>query len=100
MVARKNPLGLVEAYLRAFAPKDGAGLVLKSVNGTHSPAELAQLERIRLATLDRPDVEIRDGYLGPVETRALFELSDAYVSLHRAEGFGLTMAHAMAAASR
>ena len=67
------------------------------MNGTHSAVELAQLERLRLAAADRPDIEVRDGYLGQQATRALIELTDAYASLHRAEGFGLTMADAMAA---
>jgi glycosyltransferase involved in cell wall biosynthesis len=97
VVARKNPLGLVEAYRQAFSPDDGVGLVLKSVNGDSGLLQVAELERLRLSTADRPDVEVRDGYLGPHETRALFELCDAYASLHRAEGFGLTIAEAMAA---
>ena len=33
VLERKNPLGLVDAYSRAFAPEDGALLVLKIVNG-------------------------------------------------------------------
>jgi glycosyltransferase involved in cell wall biosynthesis len=98
VVARKNPVGLIEAYRRAFGPDDGVGLVLKSVNGTFGLSQLAQLERLRLSVLDRPDIAVRDEYLDAGEMRALYELCDAYVSLHRAEGFGLTIANAMAAA--
>ncbi len=35
---RKNPLALVDAFTRAFAPGDGAALVLKCINGERDPA--------------------------------------------------------------
>jgi glycosyltransferase involved in cell wall biosynthesis len=92
VVERKNPLALIDAYCQAFSPADGAHLVLKSINGD---LHAAALERLRLAT-DRPDVDVMDGYLSWWETRALMELADCYASLHRSEGFGLTMAEAMA----
>jgi glycosyltransferase involved in cell wall biosynthesis len=90
---RKNPLGVIEAFRRAF-PEPGTGpqLVIKSINGT---ARLADLERLRMSALDRPDVHVRDGYLDPADQQALIASCDAYVSLHRAEGFGYTMAEAM-----
>jgi len=37
-----------------------------------------------------------DGYLSQIENNTLTALSDCYASLHRSEGFGLTMAEAMA----
>ncbi len=94
VVARTNPHALVDAYRRAFDPGDGAGLVLTFENGPH---QLAELERLRLAAADRPDIEVRDGRFGRRQGRALLELCDAYASLHRAEGFGLPLANAMAA---
>ena len=33
VVERKNPIGAIEAFRRAFAPEDGAALVVKSING-------------------------------------------------------------------
>jgi glycosyltransferase involved in cell wall biosynthesis len=100
VAARKNPLGVIEAFCRAFptpsSPGAGAGtgpqLVIKSINGH---AKLSELERLRMRVLDRPDVHIRDGYLDPTDQQALMAACDAYVSLHRAEGFGYTMAEAM-----
>ena len=41
---------------------------------------------------------MRDGYLSAFEKNTLTSLCDCYVSLHRAEGYGLTMAEAMALA--
>ena len=88
---RKNPLGLVDAFKRAFAPGEGPTLVLKSINGDQTPQSL---EKLRLAA-DRPDILLIDEYLSAAEKNALMATCDAYVSLHRSEGFGLTMAEAM-----
>lgn len=90
---RKNPLGLVEAFTQAFAPGEGPTLVLKSINGDQ---KLSALEELRLATADRDDILVVDRYLSAAEKNALTATCDAYVSLHRSEGFGLTMAEAMA----
>lgn len=89
---RKNPVGLIEAYTRAFGPDDGTVLVLKSINGDK---RVEQLERVRRAAEGRPDVIVRDAYLSPDLHAALLAQCDAYVSLHRSEGFGLDMASAM-----
>jgi SAM-dependent methyltransferase len=92
-LARKNPLGLVDAFTRAFAPGEGPQLVLKSHNGDFKPERLA---RLREAVGDRPDVTIVDRFLGEPEMAALMRRADCYVSLHRAEGFGLTLGESMA----
>ena len=89
---RKNPLGLVEAFTRAFEPADGARLVIKTFNGDAKPESLAQLERAAAA---RDDIEVIDRFLPVAEKDALLARADAYVSLHRAEGFGLSLAEAM-----
>ena len=93
VMKRKNPLGLIDAYRRAFAPSDGATLVLKSINGS---ARLADLEAVRAAAAGRPDIVVWDEYLPPDRHAAMLGCCDVYVSLHRAEGLGLTMAEAMA----
>ena len=90
---RKNPLGLVEAFTRAFAPGEGPQLVLKSHNGDFKPERLA---RLREAAGDRPDIHIVDQFLSAAEMAALMRRADCYVSLHRAEGFGLTLGETMA----
>ncbi len=90
---RKNPLGLVEAFRRAFTAGEGPVLILKSVNGKR---QIDHLEELRLAAADRPDIRILDGYLEPAAKDSLMATCDCYVSLHRSEGFGLTIAEAMA----
>ncbi len=90
---RKNPLGLIEAFKRAFGEDEGPVLVMKVLNSALEPASM---NRLLDAAAGREDIRIMDGYLEHHVNRALMQASDCYVSLHRSEGFGLTMAEAMA----
>jgi glycosyltransferase involved in cell wall biosynthesis len=90
---RKNPLGAIEAFRRAFRPEDGAVLILKSVNGRHRPERQAELLQ---ASEDRPDIVSIDGTISSEERDALISACDCYLSLHRSEGHGLPLAEAMA----
>lgn len=90
---RKNPDGLVRAFTRAFAPGEGPVLVVKSVKGE---LHRDKRERLLYAAAGRPDVILLEEYLSAGDKNALMALCDCYVSLHRSEGFGLTMAEAMA----
>jgi len=90
---RKNPLGVIEAYTSAFAPTDGAALVVKSTNGRHRPERRDEL----LAVIgDRADIVLVDRTMTGRERDALLASCDCYVSLHRSEGHGLPIAEAMA----
>jgi glycosyltransferase involved in cell wall biosynthesis len=89
---RKNPIGTIRAYTQAFAPDDGACLVVKSINGHRRPEEAA---RVRDCAAGRPDVHFLDDYVSAAGMKAMIELADVYVSLHRAEGYGLNLADAM-----
>ncbi len=89
---RKNPIAVIEAYARYFEPDEGAVLVIKSINADSAPEHHARL----LAAADgRADIHVMDGYLTPELKNMMVAACDCYVSLHRAEGFGLTMAEAM-----
>lgn len=89
---RKNPLGLIRAFRRAFAPHEPAELAIKvSRQDEAYPEWWAQL---RTAASDN-GVLLIDRNLGRDELLGLMNAADAYVSLHRSEGFGLTMAEAM-----
>ena len=93
VLARKNPLGVIEAFSRAFEPGEGPTLVIKSINGDRCRTDR---ERVRHAASGRDDIVLIEDYLSAAHTTALTALCDCYVSLHRSEGFGLTMAEAMA----
>jgi len=92
--ARKNPLAVVEAFRSAFPTpvEGGPTLVLKSINGERFPA---QRDRLADAVAGRPDILLREDYLDARDKNALMASCDCYVSLHRSEGFGLTVAEAM-----
>ena len=91
---RKNPLAVVEAFTRAFEPGEGPVLIMKSINGRERKPHL--LDELLEAADGRPDVHVVDRYLSPGRKEAMIASCDCYVSLHRSEGFGLTMAEAMA----
>jgi glycosyltransferase involved in cell wall biosynthesis len=91
-VERKNPFGLIEAFKRAFAPAEHVGLVLKC---SHSDYDPELLEALTYAA-DGARVHFVDAVLNRPQVTSLMSLVDAYASLHRSEGFGLTMAEAMA----
>lgn len=91
-VERKNPMGLVEAFRRAFPPGTGPILVIKSIN---ADKRVGDAERLRLLVRDEPDVVLVEDYLSSSGRDALVQGCAAYASLHRSEGLGLTMAEAM-----
>lgn len=92
-IQRKNPVGLIEAFKTAFAPGEGPQLLIKTINGPLRP--LAE-EEVLWAAHGRPDVHVIDRSLTAEQLNGVMAACDCYVSLHRSEGFGLTMAEAMA----
>ena len=93
VAARKNPVGLIEAFRRAFAPgsADDVGLVLKALDADGSPEHA----EVVAAAQDHPSITLIDANMPAGEKNALIREFDCYVSLHRSEGFGLTIAEAM-----
>ena len=67
--------------------------MIKTINGVHRPQAL---EEVLWAARGRPDVHVIDRSLSARERDALLVGCDCYVSLHRSEGFGLTLAECMA----
>jgi len=92
-IQRKNPVGLIEAFKRAFAPGEGPQLLIKTINAPLRP--LAE-EEVLWAAHGRPDIRLVDRSLSGAERDGLMAGCDCYISLHRSEGFGLTLAEAMA----
>jgi glycosyltransferase involved in cell wall biosynthesis len=91
-VRRKNPHGVVSAFTRAFKSGEGPQLILKAMNGELRPDAKRSLTE---AIDGRPDITLLDEVLDPREQAELFGQCDCYISLHRSEGFGLTLAEAM-----
>jgi predicted O-linked N-acetylglucosamine transferase (SPINDLY family)/glycosyltransferase involved in cell wall biosynthesis len=92
LIDRKNPLAAIEAFKQAFGNDDRVLLLLKSSNSEKNVKDLALLNS---ALANSPNIKHLDGYLSKEKINALLYNCDCYLSLHRCEGFGLTMAEAM-----
>jgi glycosyltransferase involved in cell wall biosynthesis len=92
-IQRKNPVGLIEAFIQAFEPGEGPQLLIKTIN---APLRVLAEEAVLWAAHGREDIHVVDRSLSAAERDGLMAACDCYVSLHRSEGFGLTMAEAMA----
>ncbi|WP_304168181.1 glycosyltransferase family 4 protein [Phenylobacterium aquaticum] len=90
-MARKNPDGTIAAFAKAFGEDPTAQLILKTQNGARFPEALAALRASAPA-----NVTIEDGVWPYARVKSLIAAADVLISLHRAEGFGLTPAEAMA----
>ena len=86
-LARKNIGGALEAFGRAFGPGD-AVLQLKIAN---LPARHA----LRAQLAGSPDVQLIERDMDAAATQALIGRADALLSLHRGEGYGLTLVEAV-----
>ncbi len=91
MMERKNPIGALEAFKKAFKKDEqGVGLVIK-MNGKIQE----ELDYISNYLDGYTNVYFMTDRLSKVEVNSLVADVDVFVSLHRAEGFGLVMAEAM-----
>lgn len=92
-VERKNPEAAVEAFRLAFANRQpNVKLLVKSSNGHR------HLEKLRVllnAVGGDERIIVRDEIIDRADLGALQRCADAYISLHRAEGFGLGLAECM-----
>lgn len=90
---RKNPIGTINAFLLAFPESHtNVSLIIKSTNGHQFPKEL---ESLKTAAHGNKRIIFIDSNILTEEQTALMALCNSYVSLHRAEGFGLGLAEAM-----
>lgn len=92
-IARKNPFAVLRAFTAAFpAERDDVCLMVKSSNGFRHFDKFRELLEISRAD---PRIVIRDEVIERAHLHALQRCCDAYVSLHRSEGFGLGLAECM-----
>ena len=89
---RKNPAAVIEAFRRAFPAGGPVGLVIKCQNAERQPGDFAALEA---ALAGLPGAYLVNCTLSRADVSALEQACDCFVSLHRAEGFGLGAAEAM-----
>ena len=89
---RKNPLAAVRAFAAAAGGIPGAVLVVKTTGADAHPDNLARLME---AIAGRPDVIVVRESWPRADVSGLIAASDAFLSLHRSEGFGLSIAEAV-----
>ncbi len=91
-LARKNPEAVIDAFTVAFPKGDErVRLVIKTQGGAEMPERMAGLR----ARAKDTRIDFRDVNLSRVELMTLLTSMDAFVSLHRSEGFGRGPAEAM-----
>lgn len=91
VMERKNPLGLIRAFKLAFSPDEAVELVIKTTGADLHPQDFELL----MIAANGHNIKILSETYDKDKTLALMNACDAYVSLHRCEGFGLTMAESM-----
>jgi glycosyltransferase involved in cell wall biosynthesis len=91
---RKNPVAAVEAFRRAFGDSPDHLLVLKVSDADDYPEDMAELAA---AIGGAPNVRLEERRFDAPDLLDLIASADCLLSLHRSEGFGLTMAEAMLA---
>jgi glycosyltransferase involved in cell wall biosynthesis len=92
--ARKNLIGAIEIYLRAFPQPGHARLIMKvRESGAHPAVHAA----IRQAARGRSDIHFITNELSSDAMRLLIASVSVVLSPHRAEGFGLPLAEALLA---
>lgn len=90
---RKNPRAVIEAYRRARSAGGKLELVIKTHGAEHASGEYQDLKNL---TSDLDGIHLINDVLSEDDIEMLYRACDGVVSLHRSEGFGLTIAEGMA----
>jgi glycosyltransferase involved in cell wall biosynthesis len=90
---RKNPLAAIRAFKKGFRENDDSvGLVIKIRN---SSSDSWAINQIKHELQGNRNFYLIEESFPKIKFNSLLNLVDAYVSLHRSEGFGLIPAEAM-----
>lgn len=89
---RKNPIATVRAFKLAFKGDERAKLLIKTTNAEKFKAKS---DALKVEANGDPRIILLDKYCSKEELNNMIASCDAYVSLHRTEGFGLPIAEAM-----
>ncbi|MBI1234176.1 MAG: glycosyltransferase [Alphaproteobacteria bacterium] len=94
-MSRKNPGAAIRAFRSAFPDRDDVRLLVKT-SGLAS-ASAAVRHRLDVAIGGDRRIILHDEPLPQAEFDALFAAADVFISLHRSEGFGLSIAASLLA---
>ena len=90
---RKNTVAAIRIFKDAVGDRNDARLIVKTRNLSEFPYAA---QALRAAAANDPRIEFIDRSLSPAERWRMISDADILLSPHRAEGFGLTIAEAMA----
>lgn len=88
---RKNPRAVIESFRRSGLDREGGTLVIKVHSALGNEGALAELKN---AVADLSAILLTETF-SRADLYALEAACDCFVSLHRAEGFGLALAECM-----
>ncbi|MCP4659881.1 MAG: glycosyltransferase family 4 protein [bacterium] len=95
-IQRKNPMATVAAFRQAFAPeRRDVMLVFKTKTVAAVDEQRRDAEELAAVLGEDPRIRLINETFSREQILDLIGCCDAYVSLHRAEGFGLPLAEAM-----
>jgi glycosyltransferase involved in cell wall biosynthesis len=94
-LTRKNAIGAISAFIAAFHDDPDARLVVRHLSGDRFPKSLQRLREA--ARVAGPQIILRPAGNGLEDLHDMYAACDAYISLHRTEGFGLNLAEVMLA---
>ncbi len=89
---RKNPLGAIKAFRAAFSDDPNVQLIVKLRNLDRNPKFQRELSEI---VAGAGNIKVMENVLTREEVLSLIMSADAFISLHRSEGFCLPLAEAM-----
>ena len=92
---RKNPEGALRAFSIAFGNRRNAALVMKVMGAKARPDLMEKLLGLADELGIRERLVVIDRYIPERNIYGLSNACDVYLSLHRGEGFGITLAEAM-----
>ena len=90
---RKNPLGAIKAFKKAFSADDPNVALIVKITGP--PTRPPNWELIQTHIRGYKNIHLIDRLLTSEEVSSLLLVTDCFVSLHRSEGFGLLPAESM-----
>lgn len=96
-IQRKNPIGTLKAFAKAFDGVDDVRLVIKTQNRTKvtDPVQQKIWEEVDALLVGDDRIFILDETLVYDDLLRLKKGSDCYISLHKSEGWGFGMIEAM-----
>lgn len=95
VMQRKNPEAVINAFYEAFPTEDGVCLVIKMMSKKNLTSHQKEIEKLQKKISADKRIFIIDELLARDQILDLINCCNVYVSLHRAEGFGIGMAEAM-----